>query len=39
VMHWRRHGSDGRQPVVAAVLVLIGGFLLRVVIILSSEMA
>jgi protein NrfD len=39
VMHWRRHGSEGRQPAVAAVLVLIGGFLLRVVIILSSEMA
>ena len=39
VMHWRRHAVEGMRPAVAAVLVLIGGFLLRVVIILSSEMA
>jgi protein NrfD len=38
VMHWRPRGPERMRPVIAAVLVLIGGFLLRVVIILSSEM-
>lgn len=38
VMHWRPRGAD-MGTAMAAVLVLIGGFLLRVVIILSSEMA
>jgi formate-dependent nitrite reductase membrane component NrfD len=39
VMHWRRRPAEGMRPALAAVLVLIGGFVLRVVIVLSSEMA
>lgn len=39
VLHWRRRTPEGMGPAVAAALVLIGGFLLRVVIILSSEMS
>jgi formate-dependent nitrite reductase membrane component NrfD len=39
IMHWRRHTADGMRPALAAALVLLGGFLLRVVIVLSSEMA
>jgi protein NrfD len=37
VLHWRGGASHAGRPVMAAVLVLIGGFILRVVIILSSE--
>jgi protein NrfD len=39
VLHWRHHAPYGFGPAAGAVLVLIGGFLLRVVIIMSSEMA
>jgi formate-dependent nitrite reductase membrane component NrfD len=37
VLHWRSRASHAHSPVMAAVLVLIGGFILRVVLILSSE--
>jgi protein NrfD len=37
VLHWRARSSHARSPAFAAVLVLIGGFLLRVVVVLSSE--
>ena len=37
VLHWRSRASHAAQPMMAAVLVLIGGFILRVVLILSSE--
>jgi formate-dependent nitrite reductase membrane component NrfD len=36
-LYWRGHGARPRGPVLASVLVLIGGFLLRVVVVLSSE--
>ena len=36
-LHWRARSSHARSPAFAAVLVLIGGFLLRVVVVLSSE--
>jgi len=38
-LYWRAGPAHADSPVMGAVLVLIGGFLLRVVIILSSEMA
>ena len=37
VLHWRSRASPMHSPAMAAVLVLIGGFILRVVVILSSE--
>jgi formate-dependent nitrite reductase membrane component NrfD len=37
VLHWRSRASPVHSPVMAAVLVLIGGFILRIVMILSSE--
>jgi formate-dependent nitrite reductase membrane component NrfD len=36
-LHWRERGAHARSPVLASVLVLVGGFLLRVVVVLSSE--
>jgi protein NrfD len=36
-LHWRARASHARSPVLAALLVLIGGFVLRVVVVLSSE--
>jgi formate-dependent nitrite reductase membrane component NrfD len=37
VLHWRERGAHAGSPVLASALVLIGGFLLRVVVVLSSE--
>jgi protein NrfD len=37
VLHWRSGASHAGSPMLAPVLVLIGGFILRVVLILSSE--
>jgi protein NrfD len=37
VLYWRGRGARVAHPVLASVLVLIGGFVLRVVIVLSSE--
>lgn len=37
VLHWRSRASPVHTPVIASVLVLIGGFILRIVLILSSE--
>lgn len=37
VLHWRSRASPVHNPVIASVLVLIGGFILRLVLILSSE--
>ena len=36
-LHWRGQGAHAGHPVLAAVLVLIGGFLLRVVVVLSAQ--
>jgi protein NrfD len=36
-LHWRARTSHAGSPMLAAVLVLIGGFILRVVVVLSSE--
>jgi formate-dependent nitrite reductase membrane component NrfD len=36
-LHWRGQQAHGGSPVLAPTLVLIGGFLLRVVVVLSSE--
>lgn len=38
-LHWRTHTMSGAGIVTAAVLALIGGFILRTVIVLASEMS
>jgi len=36
-LYWRKEALDDRTPTAAAVLVLVGGFLLRLVIVFSAE--
>jgi len=37
VLYWRRESLGDRTPTAAAALVLVGGFILRVVIVFSAE--